>query len=245
MDFLLPHVDEDEAARSNMHVNPILSPYFAAGRVLSPTFFTNLVTSCVRLPQLPELVEELLLGCGGQGCLLQWPVPADLAGRSYGELFERFVTRFNAMPLGLLRAGNGCCSPLPYVLTNPYSALRLAADDRVFVVAKAHPEGRPGLEHSTAPPSIHGTHVSSFSGPEWGVSASKLRAALSVPRLPVCSPLRPPSAQKPANLAMPDKLNVQARDQMELPGGSREWAHDNEVEMPNLKSLKDVLPPFV
>ena len=41
MDFLLPHApDDDDAPTAGYNPSPLLSPYYAAGRVLSPTFLS-------------------------------------------------------------------------------------------------------------------------------------------------------------------------------------------------------------
>ena len=94
----------------------------------------------VRLPLLPELIEELLIGSALGGCLLQWAVPSQLRDAEYFLLVELLITQHNAVPIGLLRAGGSTSSPLPYVLTNPPSTTRLALDDHVFVVARAENE---------------------------------------------------------------------------------------------------------
>ena len=68
---------------------------------------------------LPDLLEDLLIGSSGSGCLLQWVVPAEVRGGCYADLVEHLIDRHSALAIGLLRAGVLTASPLPYVLTNP------------------------------------------------------------------------------------------------------------------------------
>ena len=127
MAFLLPHASDVAAPATS----PMLSPYFAAGRVFGPGFVSSILCGLVRLPLLPELLEELLLGTAQKGCLLLWDVPPQQRRAEYGALFETLLTRHAAVPVGLLRAGGDTASPLPFVLTNPPAHTRLAPDDRV------------------------------------------------------------------------------------------------------------------
>lgn len=74
---------------------------------------------CPAPGDLPDLLEDLLIGSSGSGCLLQWVVPAEVRGGCYADLVEHLIDRHSALAIGLLRAGVLTASPLPYVLTNP------------------------------------------------------------------------------------------------------------------------------
>ena len=139
VDFLLPHVADDEAARASsygQHTSAQLSPYFAAGRVLVPSTFDAMLCASMRMSELPELLDEMLLGGAGNGCLLQWTIPPELECRSYGELVEKLLREYSALAVGLFRGGRDVSSPLPYVFTNPPRTTELYLDDLVYVIGR-------------------------------------------------------------------------------------------------------------
>lgn len=205
MDFLMPHnrADVDEASGTaglgphaeSMYGSPLLSPYYAAGRVLSPTFLSSVMCSLLRLPELPDLLEDLLVGSSGGGCLLQWCLPTCMHHSTYGDLVEHLAVQHSAMTLGLLRAGLDTSAPLPFVLTNPPSATQLHPDDHVFVVARR--ENEPASEDDEPDaPSLSPAAVPTKTAFHHGHHAHVLRTMLSMPILPN---LPPPSTPPPHN----------------------------------------------
>jgi len=205
MDFLMPHnrADVDEASGTaglgphaeSMYGSPLLSPYYAAGRVLSPTFLSSVMCSLLRLPELPDLLEDLLVGSSGGGCLLQWCLPTCMHHSTYGDLVEHLAVQHSAMTLGLLRAGLDTSAPLPFVLTNPPSATQLHTDDHVFVVARR--ENEPASEDDEPDaPSLSPAAIPTKTAFHHGHHAHVLRTMLSMPILPN---LPPPSTPPPHN----------------------------------------------
>jgi hypothetical protein len=201
MDFLMPHhrndVDEATGAAElgpnteSMYGSPLLSPYYAAGRVLSPTFLSSVMCNLLRLPELPDLLEDLLVGSSGGGCLLQWCIPACMRDSTYGDLVEHLAVQHSAMPVGLLRAGMDTSAPLPFVLTNPPSSTQLHPDDHVFVVARRENEPADEEEERDAP-TVSPAATPSKTAFHHGQHAHVLRTMLSMPILPY---LPPPSTQ--------------------------------------------------
>ena len=90
----------------------------------------------MRMSELPELLDEMLLGGAGNGCLLQWTIPPELECRSYGELVEKLLREYSALAVGLFRGGRDVSSPLPYVFTNPPRTTELYLDDLVYVIGR-------------------------------------------------------------------------------------------------------------
>eukprot|EP00908_Phaeocystis_cordata_P000336 Transcript_10358.p3 GENE.Transcript_10358~~Transcript_10358.p3 ORF type:complete len:190 (+),score=72.73 Transcript_10358:2069-2638(+) len=137
VDFLVPQGD------------PMLSAYFAAGLMLIPMLHEGVLCRVLRLPGLLPLLEDLLLGATGTGCLQQLDVPAPLHAAQWSVLFEYFLA-LGAVPLGLFRAP-GASNALPYVLTNPPPDTRIEPADKVFAVAmpgEAQPASRVRLPAS-------------------------------------------------------------------------------------------------
>ncbi len=65
------------------------------------------------------------------------PVPRDLAGRPYRELFDRMVAH-GSVPLGLYRSkSENPAWRLHFVSTNPAWEDVVSADDKVFVLRPA------------------------------------------------------------------------------------------------------------
>ncbi|PSC70953.1 transcription factor MYB44-like isoform B [Micractinium conductrix] len=119
------------------------NPYFAAGRVTVPalldTFacqsFFNEGLLIDLLAELSGDVEDASATCGAGAALQQVPVPAELAGRSYGELFMHLALSRRLVCMGLYRRkSENPGTRLSYVVASPQWSLTLEPSDQVFVL---------------------------------------------------------------------------------------------------------------
>jgi hypothetical protein len=97
------------------------------GRVLQ---FVRLL---LRLSEKP-----LQLQCSsGLHCI---DLPEEMAGSTFGEMFQAFCQQENhSIPIGLYRTAEGPFGPFRYVFTNPEVDCLLRADDKVYVlITPAH-----------------------------------------------------------------------------------------------------------
>ena len=163
----------------------MLSAYYAAGLMLIPMLPEAALCSVLRLPGLMQLLEELLLGSSGAGCLRCDALPAALHGATYGHLFDHYVRLGTTLPLGLFRAPPGA-GALPYVVTNPPPTTVVAPTDKLLAVAR--------------PPSSLGARflnpdsASAGPPPDMATPASAASAA-SPAKAPAVSPAKPPPPQ--------------------------------------------------
>ena len=82
---------------------------------------------------LPDIMSELAGDDGrpGGAALRSVPVPPQLVGATYGQLFARFAGRRRLVPLGLYRRkSENATWRLSYVVTNPPPGTRLERGDR-------------------------------------------------------------------------------------------------------------------
>ena len=117
---------------------------------------------------LPDIMSELAGDDGrpGGAALRSVPVPPQLVGATYGQLFARFAGRRRLVPLGLYRRkSENATWRLSYVVTNPPPGTRLERGDRVFVLRE---RGGPWL----AGPSADDDDSEGFGGQGVGGSES-------------------------------------------------------------------------
>ncbi|EFJ43388.1 hypothetical protein VOLCADRAFT_106827 [Volvox carteri f. nagariensis] len=114
--------------------------YYGAGRVVVPALVdTFTIQAFAKRNLLLDVMSEL---CGDDGRpqgtpLRLLPVPRELAGRPYRELFEAVVAR-GSVPLGLYRSKpENPAWRLHYVSTNPAWEDVVSRDDQVFVLRPA------------------------------------------------------------------------------------------------------------
>ena len=123
----------------------LASPHVCSGRALSSSLMRAALGRLLAVPQLPELLQLLLLGGATGGCLLQLDVPDAILARdgegrtaTYADLVRHLVEGMNAVPMGLLRLKErGDDSAAAYVIAAPPPGFVLRADDRVFVLGDA------------------------------------------------------------------------------------------------------------
>ncbi|GIM15032.1 hypothetical protein Vretimale_17907, partial [Volvox reticuliferus] len=114
--------------------------YYGAGRVVVPALVdTFTIQAFAKRNLLLDVMSEL---CGDDGRphgtpLRQLPVPRELAGRPYRELFDTLVSH-GSVPLGLYRSkSENPAWRLHYVSTNPAWEEIVSSDDKVFVLRPA------------------------------------------------------------------------------------------------------------
>ncbi|GLI58482.1 hypothetical protein VaNZ11_000187 [Volvox africanus] len=114
--------------------------YYGAGRVVVPALVdTFTIQAFAKRNLLLDVMSEL---CGDDGRpqgtpLRQLPVPRELAGRPYRELFDALVSH-GSVPLGLYRSkSENPAWRLHYVSTNPAWEEVVSSDDKVFVLRPA------------------------------------------------------------------------------------------------------------
>ena len=144
----LDSIDADDGSRpmnSDVLVEELASPHVCSGRALSSSLMRAALGRLLAVPQLPELLQLLLLGGATGGCLLQLDVPDAILARdgegrtaTYADLVRHLVEGMNAVPMGLLRLKErGDDSAAAYVIAAPPPGFVLRADDRVFVLGDA------------------------------------------------------------------------------------------------------------
>jgi hypothetical protein len=102
---------------------------------------------------LLDFMDDLCGDDGRQGgtLLRQLPVPPELAGRPYRELFDHVVLAHGSVPLGLYRGkAENPAWRLHYVSTHPAWEDLVGSDDKVFVLRAR--EGDDTTVGAAAPP---------------------------------------------------------------------------------------------
>jgi hypothetical protein len=136
-----------------------MNPRFASGHVVTVNFLGEMLGREYYVPATMELLEALVMPARrGQPCIpFQAPVPRDLIGGTFGELFGRWVladegegemkkeerqSMMSALPFALYRplfpeAPAGLRRALGYVVSKPEADLILSGGDLVYVLAPA------------------------------------------------------------------------------------------------------------
>lgn len=128
-------------------------PAFASGRVFSMRSLDALLNHAYLEPSIVELVKRLSLPCPDtvfstrasipqrrqKSHLTLLPVPPDLAGRTFGTLYQRALVVHGIVCLALVtrsRSVTGAPLPhtLPFVITNPPLERSLSKHDYVYVL---------------------------------------------------------------------------------------------------------------
>ena len=125
-----------------------LSPFYAAGNVISPVMLENLVSNSYHLPSTIKLFNcfsgvrfqpeiEIDLALNIQVSNLRYIlVPQGHVSKTFGELYQ-VLSSMGILAIGILRdnLGTDLENPLPFVYTNPPWSLTLKESDFVYVLA--------------------------------------------------------------------------------------------------------------
>jgi hypothetical protein len=158
------------AARSKQSGNAYYNTrQFIAGIVFSSSMLDTLISQSFYNPHITTVFQHLISGRTPpaperkrndgeepdprkayveqvqQSYVFQIPVPRELVGKQYRQLFRELMSSHNMIPLGLLRGVNSAFSAqykgnaAPYAYTNPPSETELARSDKVFVLSQVAP----------------------------------------------------------------------------------------------------------
>ena len=123
-------IEELWDAMDTHHVLPV----FASAKAFVPGSFEALVVQSYYVKLTPVICEKFVCGQFGQ-TLCSLPVPKELIGRRFMDLFRLFIAN-QVVCMGLYRAPQiKLGATLPYVYISPPTGTILAAGDRVYVFA--------------------------------------------------------------------------------------------------------------
>jgi len=121
-------IEELWDAMDTHHVLPV----FAAAKAYVPGSFEALLVQSYYIKLTPVICEKLVCGQFGQ-TMCSLPVPKELIGRRFMDLFRLFIAN-QVVCIGLYRAPQlKLGAALPYVYVQPPTGTILAAGDRVYV----------------------------------------------------------------------------------------------------------------
>lgn len=117
-----------------------LSKAFAGGRVYCSSLVDKLLCEAFYNSRIIRIIELMVLGDSNGARLFVHQLPAELAHKSFSEVFSHFVHRLHLVPIGIYRA-ESCSSaggsperPAPYCYTNPLPSAVVEPDDKLFVL---------------------------------------------------------------------------------------------------------------